>query len=308
MKKLNKLIQTLKKMSNISKNTKTSKKKVSKVVSKKINIGKNKIIRKNKTISTKNSIHKNKVVHKDNTVQREKIIQEKSEIPMKIYYDLFESYGPQGWWPLLECEGVNPTKSGCINGYHPHNYSYPRDEFEQFEICIGAILTQNTSWPNVEKALVNLKKMNAINPSAILSLNDDVLKNAIRPAGYFNQKAKKLKVFSKFFMDLEKREPKRAELLDVWGVGPETADSILLYVYKNPVFVVDAYTKRIFQNIGLIKKDATYDEIKRFFEKNVKWDYKIYQEYHALIVEHAKRYYNKASEYKKCPLYKKYEK
>ena len=164
------------------------------------------------------------------------------------------------------------------------------------------ILTQNTAWPNVEKALLNLKKLNAINPIKILSLDEEKLKNAIKPAGYFNQKAKKLKIFSEFYISLKGKTPKREELLKVWGIGPETADSILLYAYPVPVFVVDAYTKRIFSRIGLIKENATYDEIQKYFYKNLKSDYKIFNEYHALIVEHAKRYCKNKKECKGCVL------
>ena len=225
---------------------------------------------------------------------------ENNQIMDDIYNKLLKSYGPQGWWPLLDVKGVNPTKTGSINGYHPGDYSHPKNEKEKFEICIGAILTQNTSWPNVEKALINLKKLNAIDPKKILSINEDKLKEAIKPAGYFNQKAKKLKVFSEFFINLNEKTPSRNELLSVWGVGPETADSILLYAYKMPSFVVDAYTKRIFSRIGEIKKDEDYDKVKSVFEKNLKKDFKIYQEYHALVVEHAKRYCQKTPICEKC--------
>lgn len=153
-----------------------------------------------------------------------------------------------------------------------------------------ATLTQNTSWPNVEKALINLKKMNSINPKNILTINEEILKDAIKPAGYFNQKTKKIKIFSEFYINLNGKTPTRNELLNLWGIGPETADSILLYAYKQTSFVIDAYTKRIFSRIGIIDITIKYEDVKQIFEKNLKKDFKIYQEYHALIVEHAKRY------------------
>jgi len=207
----------------------------------------------------------------------------------KLYEKLLKLYDPQGWWPLLECKGTNPTKTGSIKGYHPNDYSYPRNKKQIFEICIGAILTQNTSWPQVEKALLNLRKLKALTPMKIKKLNLEKLKQAIKPAGYFNQKAKKLKIFAEFYINLKGKTPTREELLNVWGIGPETADSILLYAFKVPTFVVDAYTKRIFAKLGLIEKNEQYEKVKKMFEENLPKDFKLYQEYHALIVEHAKR-------------------
>lgn len=198
--------------------------------------------------------------------------------------------------------GVQPTKSGSVSGYHPGNYSYPKTKKQVFEICCGAILTQNTGWVQVEKALLALKKLGILGPHGILECAPDVLKNAIKPAGYFNQKAKKLVLFTEFFMKLNRTTPARENLLNVWGIGPETADSILLYAFKVPVFVVDAYTKRIFSRIGLCKKDAHYEEVQMLFEKNLKRDVKIYQEYHALIVEHAKRCCGTKTECEECVL------
>lgn len=205
----------------------------------------------------------------------------------QLYNKLFKKYGFQGWWPLLDCEGCNPTKTGSIKGYHPGDYSYPKNEKQKFEVCIGALLTQNTSWIQTEKALLNLKKEKALNAESIKKINLKKLKKAIKPAGYFNQKAKKLKIFSDFFINLNGKTPSREELLDVWGIGPETADSILLYAYKFPSFVIDAYTKRIMFSLGY--KENSYDELKELFEKNLEKDYKLYQEFHALIVEDIKR-------------------
>jgi endonuclease-3 related protein len=227
------------------------------------------------------------------------IIMEEKEITISKFYDcLLNKYGHQGWWPLMDIKGENPTKTGSIKGYHPNNYDYPKSNIQRFEICVGAILTQNTSWENVEKALLNMKKHNLINPNRILNSKDDVIKDAIKPTGYFNQKTRKLREFSKFYIELNdkdksntKKEPTREELLKVWGIGKETADSILLYAYKKPVFVVDTYTKRIFKNIGWPSEN--YDIIQDFIHKNFSKDYRIYQEFHALLVEHAKRYYSK---------------
>ncbi|MFA5108597.1 MAG: endonuclease III domain-containing protein [Candidatus Micrarchaeia archaeon] len=207
---------------------------------------------------------------------------------LDVYHELYSLYGPQGWWPLLNHKGINPTKTGSMRGYHPKDYDFPKNEREKFEICIGAILAQNTNWVNVEKALDNMQKENAIDPKKMQKMDEKELGLLIRPAGYFNQKAKKLKLFSKFFIELEHRVPKRGELLHTWGIGPETADSILLYAYKEPIFVVDAYTKRIFSKMGFFEKGAKYEQIREMFEKNLPKDYKLYQEFHALIVEHAK--------------------
>ena len=211
----------------------------------------------------------------------------------QIYNKLLKAYGLQGWWPLVGHDGCNPTKTGSVNGYHPGDYSFPKDVGQRFEICVGAILTQNTGWPQVEKALVNLDKVCGISPNELLDIEEDKLKQAIKPAGYFNQKARKLKQFAEFYLELDGRIPLRDELLGVWGIGPETADSILLYAFSVPSFVVDAYTKRVLLGLGLIGDDAGYDDIKDLFESHLDKDFKIYQEYHALLVEHAKRFYSK---------------
>lgn len=225
----------------------------------------------------------------------------------KIYKSLLKTYGPQGWWPILSLhgkkEGTNPTKAGSINGYHVEDYSFPKNKQQQFEICVGAILTQNTSWPLVEKALINLEKAKLLTPQAIHKVDVEKIKPLIRPAGYFNQKANYLKNFTEFFISLKPSQiPTRLEVLNVKGVGNETADSILLFAFKQPEFIVDAYTKRIFSRIGLIKQDATYLEVKEFFENALEKDIIIYQEYHALIVEHAKQHCTTKQKCKKCPI------
>lgn len=192
------------------------------------------------------------------------------------YFELLDKYDYQGWWPI-----------GNV-GYHPGEYDYPRDNDEIFEICIGAILTQNTNWKNVEKALEKLRDIRLINPKKILEADDETLKEAIKSSGYYNQKAERLKIFSKYFLQLDGRTPTREELLELKGIGFETADSILLYAFKIPTFVIDAYTKRFLLKLGLIDEKAKYEDMKEIFEDNLDKDYRIYQEYHALIVRDVK--------------------
>jgi len=165
------------------------------------------------------------------------------------YKKLYREYGPQGWWPL--------------NGkYRPNDYSHPKNDHERFEIIVGAILTQNTSWTNAEKALESLKQSNALNKKSIKEMHTDKLARIIKSAGYNNQKAKKLKKFLEFKGDVN-----RENLLKVWGIGPETADSILLYAYKKLFFVIDAYTTRIMSRLGLCKENTGYDELQEMFHK-----------------------------------------
>jgi len=187
---------------------------------------------------------------------------------LKVYNKLLKQFGPQHWWP-----GDTP-----------------------FEIMIGAILTQNTNWGNVERAISNLKKAGALSPKKIVESRKSKVESWIKPSGYFRVKSKKLKVFCRWLIKkggvakLKKLPLKklRLELLKVWGIGPETADSILCYALDKRSFVVDAYTVRIFNRLGLIKtKD--YHEIKELFENNLPRSLKIYQEYHALIVAWGKR-------------------
>ncbi|MDD4352836.1 MAG: endonuclease III domain-containing protein [Candidatus Nanoarchaeia archaeon] len=210
---------------------------------------------------------------------------------LSIYNKLLNKYGYQGWWPLIEHEGNNPTKTGSIKGYHVNDYSFPKNDFQRFEICIGVILTQNTNWVNVEKSLNNLYKNDFLSPEKIIN-NIEKVKELIKPSGYFNIKAGYLFNFSKFYLSLKARLPSRDELLSVKGIGKETADSILLYAYNQPIFVVDVYTKRIFNNLRIINS-INYEEIRAFFENELPKDYRLFQEFHALIVEHAKNHYIK---------------
>ncbi|MCM8796071.1 MAG: endonuclease III domain-containing protein [Candidatus Omnitrophica bacterium] len=184
----------------------------------------------------------------------------------QIYRKLYAKFGPQHWWP-----GDSP-----------------------FEVMVGAILTQNTNWANVEKAINNLKKHNLLNPQKLNTLSLKKLASYIVACGYYNIKAKRLKEFLKFFCQEYKGNPKkmaktdtqelRRKLLKVSGIGPETADSILLYALGKPVFVIDAYTKRILLRHNLIKEDADYTKVQNLFMKNLKPDVKLFNEYHALLV------------------------
>lgn len=185
---------------------------------------------------------------------------------MALYTRLFDHFGPQHWWPTIE------TRTS------------------KFEICVGAILTQNTAWTNVEKALQNLHDRERIAPEKIMAAPIARLCQTIRPAGYFNQKAKKLKLFSRFVVQsgglrsvFRKPIPElRETLLGIWGIGRETADSIILYAAEKPIFVVDVYTKRLLAELGVVFRD--YDEYREFFETRLPRRVRLWNEYHALIV------------------------
>ena len=218
----------------------------------------------------------------------------------KICTRLFEHYGAQGWWPYLSFEGENKNKTGVTEGYHIGDYSYPKTKDQIFEVALGSILTQNTTFVSVVKAMKNLNSCGGITKDAIKALLIDELKEAIRPAGYFNQKSEYILNYIKFYEKLNGKIPTREELLQVKGVGEETADSILLYGYNQPQFKIDAYTRRLLVELGLVTQQAKYKDMKLLMEENLKnitTDPEelrmIYQEYHALIVEHGKRYYSK---------------
>jgi len=198
---------------------------------------------------------------------------------IQVYQKLLKNYGLQGWWPLN-------------NKYCPDNHKLELSKGEIFEISIGAILTQNTSWNNANTALNNLREKKLLTPKNILNADNELLTNCVKPAGYYNQKIKYLKNFTKFFQKL-KRAPGRMELLKIKGIGKETADSILLYAYKQPNFIVDAYTKRFFTRLGIIKGKNNYEEIKKLVEEKLPRKYELFQEFHALIVEHAKKHYSR---------------
>ncbi len=204
----------------------------------------------------------------------------------EIYERLFYHFGPQDWWP-----GETP-----------------------FEVCIGAILTQNTSWQNVKKAIDNLKAANVLSPYAMFSMHESALAQLIRPAGYYNIKVKRLRAFINFLIqdfrgDLDAMfqttlEELRWRLLSISGIGPETADSILLYGGRLPTFVVDAYTMRALLRHGLIFEDAAYEDVRSMFMDNLPFDVQLYNEFHALWVALGKHYCKKTRPLcSDCPLF-----
>jgi endonuclease-3 related protein len=208
-------------------------------------------------------------------------------MPLRAIYErLFSHYGPQGWWP-----GETP-----------------------FEVMVGAVLTQNTAWSNVEKAIVNLKANEALAPEALLALPHPQLAEWLRPSGYFNVKARRLSEFCRWFLaqgELEtlrnlSTDELRRELLGVKGIGPETADDILLYAFQRPVFVIDTYTRRLVSRLQLGSGDEDYETLRAMFEKGLggpsNANVTLFNEYHALIVIHAKEACRKRPVCEGCPL------
>jgi endonuclease-3 related protein len=208
----------------------------------------------------------------------------KRRLLVRAYGRLYDFFGPQHWWP-----GETP-----------------------FEVIVGAILTQNTAWSNVEKAIANLKKAGALSARRIRAMDTKALSRLIRPAGYFNVKAKRLKhfidhLFSRYGGSLTRLSRRRTdflrkELLSVNGIGPETCDSILLYAFGRKAFVVDAYTRRIFSRHGILDEDASYDEIQAVFTAALPKTESLYNEYHALIVRLGKDFCGKPPRCDGCPL------
>lgn len=219
--------------------------------------------------------------------------------PNDLYKILLEEFGRRNWWPMDKT-------------YHERRGSDPR-----FEIIVGAILTQNTAWSNVEKALTNLKSNNMLEIQKISGANINKLQTMIKPSGFFNQKAERLKTLASYLHknyhdnldDFFNRNvyDLREELLSLKGIGLETADSILLYAGNLPIFVIDAYTKRICKRLPL-KTPLSYDDIQRYFEMELSNHQskqkitRVYNELHALIVELAKQYCKKKPECSNCPL------
>jgi len=203
----------------------------------------------------------------------------------KVYQRLYNEFGPQHWWP-------GDT---------------------QFEVIVGAILTQNTNWTNVEKAIRNLRNERVLTPKAFQRIPQSKLASLIRPAGYFNVKARRLKNFIRFLfkeyrgsleaMGAESMHDLRSKLLEVNGIGQETADSILLYAFQKPVFVIDAYTKRIFYRHKMLKTSDEYHHVQKMFMGNLKNNRKLFNEYHALIVRVGKEYCRPKPLCEHCPLY-----
>lgn len=204
-----------------------------------------------------------------------------------IYRLLYKAYGKQGWWPIVD----------TVSGKSEYGINAPRGETDIFEIAIGAILTQNVAWVNVEKALLSLKKKRLLEPLKLYKAKHEVIAQCITPSGYYNQKTKKIKNFLSWFKDYGfsfeaaaamKTDSIRRELLVINGIGPETADSILLYGLRRKVFVVDAYTKRIYSRLGIININDGYEEVRSLFQEGISGGVVKYNEYHALIVVHGK--------------------
>lgn len=210
----------------------------------------------------------------------------------EVFTTLLRRYGPQGWWPILSKRNRGPYDS---YGYHP-NASKKPERKNIFEVALGAVLTQNTAWRNVITAMERMLETHVFSPEEVLRLREDALAECIRPSGYYNQKAKKLKILASAFIrnSWETNIPSRGELLELWGIGRETADSILLYAYGEPIFVVDAYTKRLFYRLGYIQEATTYDEVRNFTQDSLKRVFGetgiagVFNEFHALIVYHGK--------------------
>uniref|UniRef100_A0A7C4U7X3 Endonuclease III domain-containing protein n=1 Tax=candidate division WOR-3 bacterium TaxID=2052148 RepID=A0A7C4U7X3_UNCW3 len=202
----------------------------------------------------------------------------------KIYEILFKRFGEQHWWP-------GET---------------------DFEIIVGAILTQGTNWKNVEKSINNIKERGLLELEKFKNLSIEEIRELIKPSGFFNVKAKRLKnflnEFSRRFRSIDEmktmeRDELRKYLLSIKGIGKETADSIILYALKKPIFVVDAYTRRILVRHNIIKGDEDYEYIRRLFEDNLPDDEKLFNEYHALLVKLGKEYCLKKKPLcSECPL------
>lgn len=208
-----------------------------------------------------------------------------STLLWNIYQRLYHTFGPQHWWP-----GETP-----------------------FEIIVGAILTQNTNWQNVEKAIDNLKRNKSLTPSGLKKIPTRKLAQLIRPAGYYNIKAKRLKEFIKFLFEkyhgnlnsMFRRDltQLQEELLNIKGIGPETADSILLYAVGKPIFVVDAYTRRILSRHNILDHNASYIQVQQLLMKSLPHRTKLFNEYHALLVRLGKEYCKRVPKCKECPLF-----
>ncbi len=203
---------------------------------------------------------------------------------LTVYQRMYEFFGPLNWWP-------GESRS---------------------EVIIGAILTQNTAWVNVEKAINNLKEARLLDWQKLRRVEEERLAQLIRPSGYYNQKAKKLKHFAEFLereyagsldkLGAEPLEIAREKLLAVHGIGPETADSILLYALQKPIFVVDAYTRRIFSRHGFFPADYTYQQIQQFMMEHLPPGVQLFNEYHAQIVYTGKTFCKTKPTCAGCPL------
>ena len=203
---------------------------------------------------------------------------------MELYRRLLRHFGRQNWWPART----------------------------RFEMMVGAILTQRTKWENAEKAVKNLEKAGLLNPVALAKTPVDKLERLVRPAGFYRQKARRLLSLAKLIADEYRgdldaflgRPPEefRKELLSIYGVGKETADSILLYAADKLYFPVDAYTKQILHRMGLTPKNIGYEQLRGFIEENIDRDLAVYREFRALLVVLGKTYCRKRPLCQKCPV------
>jgi endonuclease-3 related protein len=199
-----------------------------------------------------------------------------------VYHVLLDYYGEQAWWPADD----------------------------EFEVMVGAILTQNTAWSNVENAIANLKQQDACNPERLANIPLDQLAGLIRPSGYFNQKAQRLKNFASWYQQQGSYAtlaafslPElRSRLLRLKGIGDETADDIVLYAFHKPSFVIDAYTRRIFSRLGLLQEKGPYAKLQKSFHDELSAETALFQQFHALVVAHAKRHCSKKPSCDGCPL------
>jgi len=200
----------------------------------------------------------------------------------RLYDALQALYGEQPWWPADS----------------------------PFEIMVGAVLTQNAAWSNVEKAIERLKVAGLMSLPALLDTTHEQLAETIRPSGYYNIKARRLRNLC-LFLDragglevfaARSLDDQRTALLGVNGVGPETADDILLYALGQPVFVIDTYTRRLLRRYGLVRGDEDYEQLRALFEQAIERDVYLYQQYHALIVMHAKETCRKSPQCARCAL------
>ncbi len=201
-----------------------------------------------------------------------------------LYKRMAGHYGTTGWWP-----------AGT-----------------PFEVAVGAILTQNTAWTSVQKAIANLKAANLLGPRKIRACPVPVLEQAVRPSGYFRQKTERLRLFCDYLVRHHRASMARMaqrplaelrpELLALKGIGPETADDILLYACDKPVFVVDTYTRRILSRHGLVPEDIAYEPLRAYFEERLKPDVPLFKEFHGLIVWTGKDFCRKNPQCKGCPL------
>ncbi len=202
----------------------------------------------------------------------------------EVYQRLHESFGPQNWWPAESA----------------------------FEVVLGAVLVQNTAWKNVEKAIENLRQADLLSAEALYYLRPEELEELIRPAGYFRMKTRRLHNLLRYLFEHYNgslstlfeldTETLREQLLEINGIGPETADSILLYAANRPIFVVDTYTNRVLKRHGWIDYEADYATVQAHFQAHLEPDSQLYNEFHALLVRVGHLYCGKTPRCEECPL------